>query len=81
SNNEDEYEALIAGLQIAVQMGVQNVHEVEIKGTLSEKERIELCSILKKNLDIFAWQPSDMKGVPRSVAEHRLNIREGYSPV
>nr|GEV88104.1 hypothetical protein [Tanacetum cinerariifolium] len=55
--------------------------EVEIEGTLSEKERIELCSILKKNLDIFAWQPSDMKGVPGSVAEHRLNIREGYSPV
>nr|GEW93845.1 hypothetical protein [Tanacetum cinerariifolium] len=55
--------------------------EVEIEGTLSEKERIELCSILKKNLDIFAWQPSDMKGVPGSVAEHQLNIREGYSPV
>nr|GEU98999.1 reverse transcriptase domain-containing protein [Tanacetum cinerariifolium] len=35
----------------------------------------------EKNLDIFAWQPSDMTGVPRSVAEHRLNIREGYSPV
>nr|GEY16926.1 reverse transcriptase domain-containing protein [Tanacetum cinerariifolium] len=30
---------------------------------------------------IFAWQPSDMTGVPRSIAEHRLNIREGYSPV
>ncbi|GJY27888.1 reverse transcriptase domain-containing protein [Tanacetum coccineum] len=25
--------------------------------------------------------PSDMTGVPRSVAEHRLNIREGYLPV
>nr|GFC12840.1 reverse transcriptase domain-containing protein [Tanacetum cinerariifolium] len=25
--------------------------------------------------------PSDMTGVPRSVAEHRLNIREGYTPV
>ncbi|GJY19149.1 reverse transcriptase domain-containing protein [Tanacetum coccineum] len=30
---------------------------------------------------MFAWQPSDMTGVPRSVAKHRLNIREGYSPV
>nr|GFB91801.1 reverse transcriptase domain-containing protein [Tanacetum cinerariifolium] len=36
---------------------------------------------LKKNLDIFAWQPSDMTGVPRSIAEHRLNIREGCLPV
>ncbi|GKB22474.1 reverse transcriptase domain-containing protein [Tanacetum coccineum] len=55
--------------------------EVAIEGTLSAKGRTELCSLLKENLDIFAWQPSDMTGVPRSVAEHRLNIREGYSPV
>nr|GFA12079.1 reverse transcriptase domain-containing protein [Tanacetum cinerariifolium] len=52
-----------------------------IGGTLSAKGRTELCSILMENLDIFAWQPSDMTGVPRSVAEHQLNIREGYSPV
>nr|GEY19079.1 reverse transcriptase domain-containing protein [Tanacetum cinerariifolium] len=51
--------------------------EVVIGGSLSDKGRTELCSVLKKNLDIFAWQPSDMTGVPRSVAEHRLNIREG----
>nr|GEW23737.1 reverse transcriptase domain-containing protein [Tanacetum cinerariifolium] len=54
--------------------------EVVIRGSLSDKGRTELCSVLKKNLDIFAWQPSDMTGVPRSIAEHRLNIREGYSP-
>nr|GEX24226.1 hypothetical protein [Tanacetum cinerariifolium] len=34
--------------------------EVVIEGSLSDKERTELCSVLKKNLDIFAWQPSDM---------------------
>nr|GEZ34825.1 reverse transcriptase domain-containing protein [Tanacetum cinerariifolium] len=55
--------------------------EVVIRGSLSDKGRTELCSVLKKNLDIFAWQPSDMTGVPRSVAEHRLNIREGYTPI
>nr|GEU38146.1 reverse transcriptase domain-containing protein [Tanacetum cinerariifolium] len=55
--------------------------EVAIEGALSDKVRTKLCSILKKNLDIFAWKPSDMTGVPRSVAEHRLNIREGYLPV
>nr|GEU51036.1 reverse transcriptase domain-containing protein [Tanacetum cinerariifolium] len=51
--------------------------EVVIRGSLSDKGRTELCSVLKKNLDIFTWRPSDMTGVP----EHRLNIREGYSPV
>nr|GEU49433.1 reverse transcriptase domain-containing protein [Tanacetum cinerariifolium] len=55
--------------------------EITIGGTLSAKGRTELCSLLKENLDIFAWQPSDMTGVPRSIAEHRLNIREGYAPV
>nr|GEY06239.1 reverse transcriptase domain-containing protein [Tanacetum cinerariifolium] len=55
--------------------------EVAIEGTISDKGRTDLCSILKKNLDIFTWKPSDMIGVPRSVAAHRLNIREGYSPV
>nr|GEW82526.1 hypothetical protein [Tanacetum cinerariifolium] len=55
--------------------------EVAIGGTLFTKGRIELFSLLKENLDIFAWQPSDITGVPRSLAKHRLNIREGYSPV
>nr|GEX44653.1 reverse transcriptase domain-containing protein [Tanacetum cinerariifolium] len=27
------------------------------------------------------FKPSDMMRVPRSIVEHRLNIREGYSPV
>nr|GFA28701.1 reverse transcriptase domain-containing protein [Tanacetum cinerariifolium] len=54
--------------------------EVVVEGSLSDIGRTELCSLLKKNLDIFAWQPSDMTGVPRSVAEHRLNIREGCPP-
>nr|GEY50887.1 reverse transcriptase domain-containing protein [Tanacetum cinerariifolium] len=55
--------------------------EVVIGGSLSDKGHTELCSVLKKNLDIFAWQPSDITGVPRSVAEHQLNIRKGYSPI
>ncbi|GJU90799.1 reverse transcriptase domain-containing protein [Tanacetum coccineum] len=50
-------------------------------GTLTEKGRKELCALLKQNLDIFAWKPADMTGVPRNIAEHCLNIREGYSPV
>ncbi|GJV20773.1 reverse transcriptase domain-containing protein [Tanacetum coccineum] len=55
--------------------------EITIGGTVSTKARTELCTLLKGNLDIFAWQPSDMTGVPRSIAEHRLDIREGYPPV
>nr|GEW19388.1 reverse transcriptase domain-containing protein [Tanacetum cinerariifolium] len=35
----------------------------------------------ERNLDIFAWKPLDMTGVPRHIAKHRLNVREGCSPV
>nr|GEX99996.1 reverse transcriptase domain-containing protein [Tanacetum cinerariifolium] len=55
--------------------------EVVIGGSLSDKGYTELCSVLKKNLDIFAWQPFDMTWVSRSITKHRLNIREGYTPV
>nr|GFB94877.1 reverse transcriptase domain-containing protein [Tanacetum cinerariifolium] len=62
-------------------LGQLRLLEVAIGETLSKKGRTEMCSILKKNLDLFAWKPSDMTGVPRSVAKHRLNIWEGYSLV
>ncbi|GJY13758.1 reverse transcriptase domain-containing protein [Tanacetum coccineum] len=54
---------------------------VAIGSTLTEKGRKELCSLLKQNLDIFAWKPADMTGTPLSIAEHRLNIWEECSPV
>ncbi|GJY52581.1 reverse transcriptase domain-containing protein [Tanacetum coccineum] len=55
--------------------------EVALGGTLSIEGRKAVCALLKRNLDIFAWQPSDVTGVPRQIAEHRLNIRDGYPPV
>ncbi|GJW20302.1 reverse transcriptase domain-containing protein [Tanacetum coccineum] len=67
-------------LKVAIHLNFLD-QEVAIRGTLSLAGCTELCTLLKKNLDIFAWQPSYMTGVPRSIAEHRLNIREGYSPV
>ncbi|GJR36419.1 hypothetical protein Tco_1212103 [Tanacetum coccineum] len=46
-----------------------------------EKSRVKLCNLLQQSLDIFAWTPADMTGVPRHIVEHRLNVREGYQPV
>ncbi|GJZ24479.1 reverse transcriptase domain-containing protein [Tanacetum coccineum] len=54
---------------------------VMIGSTLTEDGRNKLCGLLMRNLDIFAWKPADMTGVPRHIAEHRLNVREGCSPV
>ncbi|GKF43378.1 hypothetical protein Tco_0129930, partial [Tanacetum coccineum] len=54
---------------------------IAIGSTLIEKGRKELCTLLGQNLDIFTWKPADMTGVPRHAAEHRLNVREGFSPI
>nr|GEW89673.1 reverse transcriptase domain-containing protein [Tanacetum cinerariifolium] len=39
--------------------------EVVVGGSLSDRGRTELCALLKKKLDIFAWKPSDMTGVTK----------------
>ncbi|GJV92300.1 hypothetical protein Tco_1540113 [Tanacetum coccineum] len=54
---------------------------VMIGSTLTEEGRNKLCRLLQRNLDIFAWKPADMTGVPKHIAEHHQNIREGCSPV
>ncbi|GJT26769.1 reverse transcriptase domain-containing protein [Tanacetum coccineum] len=46
-----------------------------------KKDAKNVFPCTNQNLDIFAWKLADMTGVPRNIAEHRLNIREGYSPV
>ncbi|GJX11771.1 hypothetical protein Tco_0201630 [Tanacetum coccineum] len=54
---------------------------VTIGGSLLEKGIIELCNLLKDNLDIFSWKPADMKDVLRSIAKHRLHVCEGCQPI
>jgi hypothetical protein len=40
-----------------------------------------LVDFLHANAKTFAWNPSDMPGIPRDVAEHSLDIRAGARPV
>nr|GEV99186.1 reverse transcriptase domain-containing protein [Tanacetum cinerariifolium] len=47
----------------------------------NEEGRNKLCHPLQHNMDIFAWKPADMTGVPRHITKYRLNIRKGCSPV
>ncbi|GJX22003.1 reverse transcriptase domain-containing protein [Tanacetum coccineum] len=67
-------------LKVAIHLDFLD-QEVTLGGTLSIEGRMALCALLKRNLDIFAWQSSDMTGVPRQIAEHRLNIWDEYPSV
>ncbi|XP_071713010.1 uncharacterized protein [Rutidosis leptorrhynchoides] len=55
--------------------------KIIIGHTLSTACKEKLYNILATNLDVFAWQPSDMTGVPREVAEHRLNVNPNMHPI
>ncbi|GJS76152.1 hypothetical protein Tco_0726033 [Tanacetum coccineum] len=67
-------------IQVAIHLEYPE-QTIAIGSTLTEAGQKELCGLLRRNLDIFAWRPADMTGVPWHIAEHRLNIREGCLPV
>ncbi|GJV94597.1 reverse transcriptase domain-containing protein [Tanacetum coccineum] len=52
---------------------------IMIGSTLSDEGQNKLCDLLQRILDVFAWKPADMTGIPRNIAEHQLNVREGYA--
>jgi hypothetical protein len=40
-----------------------------------------LVRFLQDNRDVFAWQPADMSGVPRELAEHKLKVYPQTKPI
>lgn len=40
-----------------------------------------LIEFVLENRDIFAWKPSDMPGVPRELAEHKLHVNPRVRPI
>ncbi|GJZ33893.1 hypothetical protein Tco_0579329 [Tanacetum coccineum] len=50
---------------------------IAIGSSLTEEGWKALCELLRRNLEIFSWRPEDMTRVPRHLADHRLNVREG----
>jgi hypothetical protein len=37
--------------------------------------------VLQDNQDVFTWQPADMLGVPRELAEHKLKVYLQARPI
>ncbi|GJY85069.1 hypothetical protein Tco_0499095 [Tanacetum coccineum] len=48
--------------------------KVTFKTQFSKECRLRLISLLNNNMDMFAWQPSDMTGVPKRIIRHTLNV-------
>nr|GFB06072.1 reverse transcriptase domain-containing protein [Tanacetum cinerariifolium] len=54
---------------------------VTIGTGLSVKGSNQLKSLLKRNTDIFAWEPSDMTDVPKRIIKHSLSVNPLEGPV
>ncbi|GJV12402.1 reverse transcriptase domain-containing protein [Tanacetum coccineum] len=74
------YQAIEERIKVAINLEYPE-QTIMIGSTLIEEGRNKLCDLLQRNLDVFAWKPADMTGVPRHIAEHRLNLRKGCLPV
>ncbi|GJV13934.1 reverse transcriptase domain-containing protein [Tanacetum coccineum] len=47
---------------------------VKIGKNLSPEGSTQLKNLLRKNKDVFAWEPVDMTGVPKRIIKHSLNV-------
>ncbi|GJS58313.1 hypothetical protein Tco_0653097 [Tanacetum coccineum] len=54
---------------------------ITIGGRLSPDCKNQLKTLLINNMEVFAWEPSDMTGVPRRIIEHSLNVNPHWDPV
>nr|GEU46864.1 reverse transcriptase domain-containing protein [Tanacetum cinerariifolium] len=66
---------------VKVAINPEYLEQTVMIGSTLPDEGHNKCNLLQRNLDILALKPADMTGVPRHIAEHRLNIREGCPPV
>jgi hypothetical protein len=48
---------------------------------MGEEERESVLTILKENVDLFAWKPEDMLGIDETVITHKLAIASNAKPV
>ncbi|KAL2235215.1 UNVERIFIED_CONTAM: Retrovirus-related Pol polyprotein from transposon [Sesamum indicum] len=51
-----------------------------IGSKLGEFENV-MITFLRKNVDMFAWEPTDLKGIDPGVIMHRLNVDPTVQPV
>jgi hypothetical protein len=55
--------------------------KLQISTDFDPKEELMLITFLWNNLDVFAWQISDLPEIPREVTEPKLGIDPSYKPV
>ncbi|XP_066161963.1 uncharacterized protein [Oryza sativa Japonica Group] len=53
---------------------------VSLGGDMGEEEVESILEVLKKNIDIFAWSPDEVGGVPADLIMHHLAVKPDIKP-
>ena len=64
-----------------VQIGSQLSEITHIGTQMVADEEAEVVDILRRNIDLFAWKPSDMPGIDPSIMCHHLALDPDVKPV
>jgi len=64
-----------------VMIGSQPHQSTKIGTSLAPSEEKYLIQLLRRNLDLFAWAPSDMPGIDPDVACNHLDVNPTVKPV
>ena len=64
-----------------VQIAPQSSKITHLGTNLSPKKEVEIVDILKRNIDLFAWKPSDMLDIDPNVMCHHLALDPGVKLV
>ena len=54
---------------------------LKINSSLSPSQEKELCSLLNRHLEAFAWSYKEMKGVHPLAYTHHIYIKEDFKPI
>ncbi|XP_071709117.1 uncharacterized protein [Rutidosis leptorrhynchoides] len=55
--------------------------KIKVGRNISADTRKQIIQLLVQCMDVFAWSENDMTGVPRHIAEHRLNVNPALKPL
>ncbi|XP_071688064.1 uncharacterized protein [Rutidosis leptorrhynchoides] len=55
--------------------------KIKVGHNVSADTRKQIVQLLVQYMDVFAWCENNMTGVPRHIAEHRLNVNPPLKPV
>lgn len=58
-----------------IQIGTKEHQNTHTKTTFPKYEEVEIVQLLKKNVNIFVWAPTDMAGINPNVVCHQLSIK------